>query len=100
MINTTINILSENNSDKKTAVLRNLAVLLGTRKGEQALDRNFGLDWSCLDQPIEMAKASLSAEIIMQVAKYVPGVFVSSIDFTADAMGHLTPTVRVEVDNE
>ena len=101
MINTTINIALESSLDKKETILRDLAVIFGTRKGEQALDRKMGIDWSCLDQPMEVAKAMLSADVIAQVAAYVPAVFVSSIDFAADEMGHLTPTVRVEeVENE
>lgn len=101
MINTKIEIVFESGLDKRAAVMRQLSVLYGTRKGEQALDRGFGLDWSCLDQPLELAKAMLSAEIIAQTAKYIPSIFVSSIDFAADAQGNMTPTVHLEeADNE
>lgn len=96
MINPTIDIVFESNLSKKEAICRNLTVLYGTRKGEQALDRSFGLDWSFLDQPLEVAKAMLSAEIITQTNKYVPAVAVSNIDFTADLLGNVTPTVSVE----
>jgi len=101
MINTKIDIVFENGLDKKEAIRRNLTVLYGTRKGEQALDRNFGIDWSFLDQPMEVAKAMLSAEIITKTNRYIPSISVSSIEFTADANGLLTPTVSVEeVENE
>jgi phage baseplate assembly protein W len=101
MLTNNIKIVFEKNLTNKEAILRQLSVLYGTRTGEQALDRGFGLDWSFLDQPIEVAKAMLSAEIITKTNQYVPSVSVSSIDFTADINGNLTPTVSVEeVENE
>ena len=96
MLTNNIKIVFEKNLTNKEAILRQLSVLYGTRAGEQALDRSFGLDWSFLDQPQEVAKAMLSAEIITKTSTYVPSVAVSSIDFTADINGHLTPTVSVE----
>lgn len=96
MIQQKIEIVFESGLSKKEAICRNLSVLYGTRKGEQALDRNFGLDWSCLDKPLEVAKALLSAEIITKTNTYVPAVAVSNIDFTADLLGNLTPIVSVE----
>ena len=45
--------------DDQTAqeVYRNLQVLYGTETGEQALDREFGIDINILDNPQEAAKA-------------------------------------------
>ena len=101
MLIDSIKILYEKDLTHKEAILRQLSVLYGTRTGEQALDRSFGLDWSFLDQPAEVAKAMLSAEIITKTNTYVPTVAVSSIEFSADINGNLTPTVRVEeVENE
>ncbi len=101
MFSKKIDLIFESSLSKKEAITRRLAVLFGTRKGEQALDREFGIDWSFLDQPTEVAKAMLSAEIITQASKYVPEIMVSSIDYTADINGTLTPKVRVEeVTNE
>ena len=101
MLTNNIKIVFEKNLTNKETFLRQLSVLYGTRTGEQALDRNFGLDWSFMDQPIEVAKAMLSAEIITKTNQYVPGVAVSRIDFTADINGNLAPAVSVEeVENE
>ena len=96
MLTNNIKIVFEKNLTNKEAILRQLSILYGTRAGEQALDRSFGLDWSFLDQPHEVAKAMLSAEIITKTNTYVPTVAVSSIDFTADMNGHLSPIVSVE----
>ena len=51
-------------ADESTAaeVLRNLQVLYGTVAGEQALDREFGIDGSIIDGPQENAQALLVAE--------------------------------------
>ena len=95
MITSKINVVLEKSLSNKEAILRQLSVLYGTHTGEQALDRNFGLDWSFLDQPIEVAKAMLSAEIITKTNTYVPTVEVASIEFNADMTGNLTPTVSV-----
>lgn len=101
MITPNINIVFESSLTNKEAIHRRLSVLYGTRAGEQALDRSFGLDWSFLDQPTEVAKAMLSAEIITKTNTYVPAVAVSAVNFTADNNGNLTPTVSVEeVENE
>lgn len=96
MIAQTIKLAFDNNLSKKEAILRRLSVLYGTRKGEQALDRDFGIDWSFLDQPMEVAKAMLSSEIITKTNQYIPEVAVSVIQFSTDATGNLVPTVRVE----
>lgn len=96
MINQTIEITAASNLTEKERVMRSLKILLATRAGEQALDRNFGLNWDCLDKPIEVAKAMLASEIIEKVAAYVPTVTVAAVDFTAGADGTLTPIVSVE----
>ena len=101
MLTNNIKIVFEKNLTNKETILRQLSILYGTRTGEQALDRSFGIDWTFLDQPTEVAKAILSAEIITKTNTYVPSVAVSNIDFTADINGNLTPTVSVEeVENE
>ena len=96
MLTNNIEIVFEKNLNNKETIQRQLTILYGTRTGEQALDRSFGLDWSFLGQPTEVAKAMLSAEIITKTNTYVPAVAVSSIDFIADINGNLNPIVRVE----
>ena len=52
--------------DDSTAreVYRNLQVLYGTVAGEQALDREFGIDGSIIDCPQENAQVLLVAEYV------------------------------------
>ena len=70
---------------------RRVALLLTTRAGEQGGARDFGLDWSVLDGPIEVAKATLQADIVTKINKYTPDVAVTRIEWSADADGSLTP---------
>ena len=62
--------------DDRTAqeVYRNLQVLYGTETGEQALDREFGIDINILDNPQEAAKALLTAEFVRKTKQYEPRV--------------------------
>jgi len=91
-----VNLVFDADPEGKEAVYRKLRLLYGTRAGEQALDRSFGLDWSGLDSPLEVAKAELTTEIIEKTASYVPEVTVASVTFSLDADGALTPTVKVK----
>lgn len=68
-------------------IMRNLHVLYGTREGEQALDREFGLSWMFVDNPLPIARARIANEIIQKTQKYEPRVRVRSVDYTYDAAG-------------
>ena len=52
------------NDSTAQEVYRNLQVLYGTHTGEQALDRDFGIDISTTDYPKESAQALLAAEYV------------------------------------
>ena len=70
-----------NESEQKADILRCLNVLYSTPLGTVALDREFGLDWSVLDLPLEMAKGRLTIEIIEKTRKYEPRVEVVKFCF-------------------
>lgn len=77
-------------------VLRCLTVLYGTRVGEQGLDRDFGIDWSFLDQPMETAKAMIEAELITKTRKYEPRAQVERVTWEGDyASGNIRPKVVI-----
>ena len=60
--------------DDSTAreVYRNLQVLYGTVAGEQALDREFGIDGSIIDYPQENAQVLLVAEYVRKTERNEP----------------------------
>ena len=80
-------------------VLQNVQTFLCTRRGSVAMDREFGIDGSVVDRPINKAKAIISADILRNLPRYEPRVKVLSVTFTGDGVeGVLTPKVKVRVD--
>jgi hypothetical protein len=86
--------------DDSTAaeVYRNLQVLYNTVAGEQALDRDFGIDANVMDYPWESAKALLAAEYVRKTEQYEPRAQVSYVDWTGEkADGNMIPKVVVQI---
>jgi len=76
-------------SSELEEILQNVRTIIGTRKGTVPLDRDFGLDWSFVDKPINVAQALVSAEIAKQVRKYEPRARIISISLVEDLTGAL-----------
>lgn len=81
-------------SDIPNEIIRNLNVIYSTPKGSVAFDRNFGIDLSILDLPINIAKAKLVAEYIKITKKYENRVKVKEVLFTY-LDGNLIPKVVI-----
>jgi phage baseplate assembly protein W len=76
-------------------VLQNVRTILTTPIYSVPLDRLFGLDATMLDQPLPVAKAKLTAEIIAKIHRYEPRFQVTRVLFADDGIdGVLRPTVR------
>lgn len=56
-----------------------LELLFSTPKGTVVLDREFGIDRSCLDQPLPMAQTMLATELSVQIPKYIPDLELSEV---------------------
>ncbi len=78
-------------------ILQNVRTIISTVKTSVPLDRDFGIDYSFLDKPTAKAKAMYSSEIIQAVKKYEPRASITSISFSADIDGKLTPKVEVSI---
>lgn len=78
-------------------ILQNVRTILSTIKGSVPLDRDFGVDASYLDRPINVAKAMLSSEIIKAIRNYEPRVTITAVDFTANLDGILKPKIEVSI---
>ena len=79
-------------------ILRCLNVLYGSRVGTLALDREFGIDWSFLDYPMERAKAMIEQELIVKTRKYEPRARVEAVKWDGNAeTGLLTPKVVIQI---
>ena len=81
-------------------IIQNVRTIIATRKGSVPLDRDFGLGWGFVDQPIATSQAILSAEIVRQVRAYEPRARVIRVIFdpTSNAAdGQSKPVVVIGV---
>ena len=80
-------------------VYRNLQVLYNTIAGEQALDRDFGIDANVTDYPQEFAQSMLAAEYVRKTEQYEPRARVSSVGWEAGkaSEGNIRPKVVVQI---
>lgn len=87
--------------DESTAeeIYRNLLVLYGSRAGEQALDRDFGIDANISDYPQESAQALLAAEYVRKTQRYEPRATVLRVEWVSggEPMGIMTPKVVIQI---
>lgn len=79
-------------------ILQNVRAILTTLRGSVPLDREFGLDGSVLDRPVNALRAALTTDIIETVERYEPRVKVKQVSFAGMAdEGIVIPTVRVVI---
>lgn len=81
-----------------------IRTLLTTPKGTLPLDRDFGISWEMIDQPIISAMPLYVSEVATQVEKYIPRVRMESVDFrspqTEAVCGILRPVVTCVIREE
>lgn len=71
--------------------------LLSTRKGTLPLNRDFGMDWDMLSEPIEEAQNDLMVSLAEQVERFIPGLAIAEIVFEMDSeKGELIPVISFE----
>ena len=84
------------NSSEADEIRENIETLLETPKGSIPLDRNYGIDMSCIDEPTIVAQSLMQQEIIEKVEKYEPRVLVKIVDTTINDDGSITNLIEVE----
>lgn len=77
-------------------IANTLKTIFTTPQGTVPYDRNFGIDMSILDEPINLAQGRLTVEFVRKVQLYEPRVNVKEVNFIADDNNNLIPKVRVE----
>ena len=89
-------------SESVRAILRNIAVILATRKGSVPLYRDFGVSWDALDKPMPIAKAMMIPEVREAVERWEPRAVVHGVEFQQDPArpGTWIPVVEVELSEE
>lgn len=78
-------------------VLQNVRTIISTIKYSVPMDREFDIDGTVVDRPINLAKAHLTNEIFRAVRRYEPRAVIESVEFTGDEIGRLTPTIKVSI---
>lgn len=101
VINPAIIEIEAGDSNDNTAreVYRNLQVLYNTVAGEQALDRDFGIDAAVMDSGTPDARNLLVAEYVKKTQMYEPRAIVDHVEWTESdsPSGKLTPKVVIEL---
>ncbi len=71
--------------------------LLSTRKGTIPINRDFGIDWNVLSQPLDEAESSFVVELMEQIEAYIPELKASEIEFAVEPEnGKIIPTITIE----
>ena len=94
-----IKILPENELEE---IAQNVKTILATVKNSVPLDRGFGIDKQILDLPIGIARAKITAAVVVAINKFEPRVRVKRV-FYSDSNssdGQLTPNVEVTIVQE
>ena len=78
-------------------VIQNVRTIVTTIKYSIPLDREFGIDGSVVDLPINVAKAKLTSEIFSAIRRYEPRAVIESIAFKGEDTGRLIPIVGVSI---
>ncbi|MFJ7407115.1 MULTISPECIES: GPW/gp25 family protein [unclassified Lysinibacillus] len=79
-------------------ILQNVAFIMATAMMSCPLDREFGLDMTVIDRPINIAKARITADITAAVHKFEPRALIESIEVTGDGLaGSLKPKAKVSI---
>lgn len=81
-------------------VLRNVAVILATPKGSVPMYRDFGLDMSFLDKPVNVAKNMAIIPVREAIEQWEPRAVYKGMTLTMDPSnpGKLTFTVQIEIE--
>lgn len=96
MIDTDAVMQFDFSSPEVSDIRRCLTMLYTTREGAQPLDRNFGLNRSFMDKPLQVAQNEYALEVVRKTAIYEPRVNVSGVTFESDIKtGRIIPTIHL-----
>lgn len=77
-------------------IIRNIRTILTTPIGTCPLYRDFGIDVSMVDEPMDVAKNLYAVAVMEAVEKWEPRVQVQEVTFTPDESGQLKAKVVIE----
>jgi phage baseplate assembly protein W len=91
-----INLTNTSISGTTSEISNTLKTIFTTPQGTVPFDRNFGVDMSILDEPVNLAQGKLIVEFTRKVQLYEPRVKIKEVNFVTDDNNNLVPKVRVE----
>lgn len=80
---------------ERREILRNVQTIMTTPVGTCPLYRDFGLDVSALDFPMDVAQNLIAVAAIEAIEKWEPRVAVKDLSFQPDTSGKLTAKVVI-----
>lgn len=86
-----------NEPDTVRSVMQNIALLLATPKGTVPGYREFGIDPTILDRPVNVAQPLLAVAAKEAIEQFEPRAEYVGISFSLDANGRLIPRVEVNI---
>lgn len=60
-------------------IVEQINLLLSTPVGTVVFDRDFGIDMSFIDMPVNLARTMAAAELAKKIKKYIPGFILKEI---------------------
>lgn len=75
-------------------VMQNVITICTTAKFSVPMDREFGINAAYLDDPVNIVRSKLSAEIVNAVRKFEPRARITHITFINDPDGHVYPHIK------
>lgn len=60
-------------------IVEQINLLLATPVGTVVFDRDFGIDMSFIDMPVNLARTMAAAELAKKIKKYIPGFVLKEI---------------------
>ncbi len=76
---------------------QNVITICSTAIHSVPMDRAFGVNATFLDEPMNISRAKLAADIIKAVRRFEPRVRITSIDFPHDEEGKVSPKIKFRV---
>lgn len=87
-------------SSQEEEIIQNIYTICTTRKGSRPMDRDFGINFLVVDQPLVKEQARLTQEITDAISKYEPRAEILEINFGwSKQHNSLWPRVKIAVKN-
>ena len=92
--------ISLNPANVYEEVVQNIRTIISTPKYSVPLNRDFGLDETILDSPMNTARAKIISDLILAVRQYEPRANITHAEFIPDHDGKLSLRIRISLQGE